>query len=255
MKAGLNLFSVRSLIQDEDSLYKVCLQAKEDGYDYFQFSGMAYDAELLKRVQNAVGCPFVLTHMPMDRILNDTKALVEEHLSFGCTNIGLGAMPLDIIQDEEKCLDTMHRLNEAGKRMQQMGAKFFYHFHHFEFKKLSSGKTIVDYMIENCPYIHFTADTYWIQYGGGDVCAYLNKMKGRIACIHLKDYKIVVSDRGEFTPTFAPVGEGNIDFASVVEVARACGTEYFLVEQDNASAFDDPMAQAKISIDYIKANL
>ena len=40
MKCGLNLYSVRSLFKDRESLLDVCLKAGEMGYKYLQFSGM-----------------------------------------------------------------------------------------------------------------------------------------------------------------------------------------------------------------------
>ncbi|MBO7296044.1 MAG: hypothetical protein J6V39_02195, partial [Clostridia bacterium] len=60
---------------------------------------------------------------------------------------------------------------------------------------------------------------------------------------------------GAFTPIFAPVGDGNIDFASLLPRMRAAGAKYFLVEQDNAATLPDTMEQVGRSIKYIKANL
>ena len=60
---------------------------------------------------------------------------------------------------------------------------------------------------------------------------------------------------GGFTPVFAPVGDGNIDFVSLLPRMRAAGAQYFLVEQDNAATLPDTMEQVGRSIKYIKANL
>jgi len=51
---------------------------------------------------------------------------------------------------------------------------------------------------------------------------------------------------------FAPVGDGTMNFAAIVEKMKKCGTKYFLVEQDNAPDFEDPFAQVERSIKYIK---
>lgn len=255
MEAGLNLFSIRKQIQGREAYLETSRRVKEMGYSYAQFSGLPLDPEMIRSVQEEVGLPIVLTHVPMDRILNDTQKLMEDHAVFGCRNIGLGAMPREIIIDEPRCLETMGKLNEVGRVMAENGCKFFYHFHNYEFLKLSSGQCIIDYMIENCPHIHFTADTYWIQYGGGDVMAYLKKMSGRIGCVHLKDYRTAVDEDRRFSPQFAPVGEGNLDFVSIVRAARESGAEYFLVEQDDATNYEDPLGQVRSSIDYIRGVL
>ena len=255
MEAGLNLFSLHKLIKEPEEYRETCRKVKEMGYSYAQYSGRALEPELIRDVQEEVGLPIVLTHVPMDRILDDTQKLMEDHAVFGCRNIGLGGISRSILLDDEQCKEAMAKLNEAGRVMADNGFKFFYHNHHNEFFKLSNGQCVIDYMLENCPYINFTADTYWIQYGGGDVLKYLKKMTGRIGCIHLKDYRISTDADKKLIPQFAPVGEGNLDFSDIVRVAKEAGTEYFLVEQDDATEYDDPMAQVRSSIDYIRSVL
>ena len=109
-------------------------------------------------------------------------------------------------------------------------------------------------MIENAPYINFTADTYWLQYGGVDVLDYLEKLKGRIECVHLKDYTIV-DDGDWFKPQFTSVGDGTINYGKIVPKLKEWGVKYFLVEQDNAATLPDTLAPIERSIKYIKNNL
>ena len=256
MQAGLNLYSIRNYLDTEEHFLEAAMALKEMGYSYMQYSGGAFDADRIARVSAQSGLPVVLTHVPMDRIVNDTQALMEEHAKFGCKNIGLGAMPPDAIADESRCKQMIEQLNKAGEVMQQNGFSFFYHHHHFEFFK-HGGQTVFDYIIENAPYINYTLDTYWLQYGGVDVGATIDRLKGRICCVHLKYYMITNTPEnpGGFTPVFAPVGDDNIDFASLLPRMRAAGAQYFLVEQDNAATLPDTMEQVGRSIKYIKANL
>ena len=111
-------------------------------------------------------------------------------------------------------------------------------------------------MLIDAPYINFTLDTYWIQYGGNDVVETIKKLKGRIECVHFKDYMIAVNAEGKgFEPRFAPVGDGNINFARALEAAREAGAKYFLVEQDNAALLPDTLGQVERSVKYVAANL
>lgn len=254
---GLNLFSIRNLIETEEDFLATAHKLREMGYDYMQFSGAEYDPARIKRVSEASGLPVYLTHVPMDRILNDTDALMAEHESFGCHNIGLGAMPRDVLLDEEKFKETVAKLDAVAVKMAQNGFAFFYHHHQFEFMK-RNGETLFDYMLKNAPHINFTVDTYWLQYAGVDILATLDKLKGRIGCTHLKDYAIEYvekDDKKEFKPVFAPVGNGNIDFAPVVKKMHDCGAKYFFVEQDNASKLPDTLGEVEQSVRYIKNNL
>ncbi len=258
MKAGLNLYTLRKSITTEKDLIETAIRLRNMGYSYLQYSGAPIDPDRISIAVKESGIPIVLTHAPIDRIVSDTDALMEEHARFGCKNIGLGAMPASIIADEVLCKKKIEELDRAGEAMKKRGFKFFYHHHHFEFFK-HNGETVLDYMIKNTENINFTADTYWIQYGGGDINAIFGKMQGRMECVHLKDYLITANVDGDgkvkFAPKFAPVGDGTIDFKSAVQKAKDCGAKYFLVEQDNAPDFDDPFAQVERSIKYIKEAL
>ena len=107
MKAGINLYSVHKLIKTEEGLLDTAQKLKEMGYISMQYSGAEFIPERLKRVSDATGLPFVLTHMPADRIVNDTDKLMEEHAVFGCTNIGLGSIPIVAMVTEENIVEVL----------------------------------------------------------------------------------------------------------------------------------------------------
>lgn len=255
MKAGLNLFSINSLIKTEEEFLQTAIKLKEMGYSYMQFSGAPYDPDKIKRVSDASGLPVCLTHVPYNRIVNETEALMEEHAKFNCKNIGLGVMPFNSILDEKLCLETIDDLEKAAQKMKANGFNFFYHHHHFEFLK-HSGKTILDLLIENAPSVNFTLDTYWLQFGGADILETLDRLKGRYNCVHLKDYQQVYNKQlNKIEPNFAPIGSGLLDFKTITKKMKEYGVEYYLVEQDNASYLPDPLGQVKMSIDYINKEL
>ena len=257
MKFGINLYSLRTLIGNEEDFLKTAAALSGMGYDTLQFSGAPYDPEVIRRLSKATGMPIVVTHVPMERIINDTDALMKEHDGFGCRCIGLGAMPPAIVCDEVNFKTTVEKLNAAGKKMKGNGFIFCYHNHHFEQYRIN-GQTALDYIIENAENVHFTADVYWLQYGGADVLKTLNKMSGRVDCIHLKDYRINVrkDENGSvsYVPGFAPVGDGVLDFRAIIDTAKQCGTKHFLVEQDDAVSYPEPLEKVKRSISYLKEN-
>lgn len=251
---GLNLHSIRNYLDSEEKFTDVLETLKEMGYTYVQYSGAPFDAPMIKRAIGKTGMRVVLTHVPMDRIINDTEALMDEHESIGCKNIGLGAMPGDAIRDPEKAIKTIAALNEAGEKMAKRGFKFFYHNHSIEFIH-HGDKTVMD-MLAEAPYINFTLDTYWIQYAGASVVDTIKKFKGRVECIHLKDFKVEVQEDGwKVLPHYCPVGDGNIDFNSVIAAAREAGTKYFIVEQDDAALMPDTLEQVERSAKYVTKNL
>ena len=60
------------------------------------------------------------------------------------------------------------------------------------------------------------------------------------------------AEKNTFNPTFAPVGDGTMDFVGLIETMRESGTKYFLVEQDNAAELPDTLEQVRRSANYLK---
>ncbi len=254
MKYGLNLYSIRSLIGTEESFLQTALALKEMGYEYAQYSGAAFDPERIARVSKQAELPIVLTHVGYDAIINNTEKLMEQHATFGCKNIGLGCMPLTALKNRDERLEIVENLEKAAIKMEENGFRFFYHHHQFEFMKEGDG-TFIDYMLKTAPHVNFTVDSYWLQYGGVNILEYLEKMKGRIACCHLKDWAVdygINGDKADIGPRFAPVGEGNINFKAVIPAMIQNGGEYILVEQDNAVEAKEPLEEVRRSIQNLK---
>ena len=250
MGYGINLFSLRNFIGTEKEFSDTALRLKAMGYSYLQFSGAPLDAAIVKRVTENTGMPVKLTHVPLDRIINDGEKLMEEHASFGCKNIGLGALPLAEMREDNAVKELIERLNTAGGLFKENGFSLYYHNHNYEFSKNSEGKTWFDYILENAENVYFTLDFYWVHYGGASVSETLNKAKGRVGCVHLKDYKTERSG-SEFKPRFAAIGDGNMDIPRLIDTARNCGTEYFFVEQDDACDYPNPFGEVEKSIRFL----
>ncbi|MBR6603411.1 MAG: sugar phosphate isomerase/epimerase [Clostridia bacterium] len=253
MEFGLNLFSLRTFIGDEKSFLETAIKLSDMGYSFLQYSGGPYDPDMIARVSKESGMPIVLTHVPRDRIINEADKLMEEHSKFGCKNIGLGDLGYDLIPDKAVFCDIVEKLEAAAEHMDKNGYKFFYHHHHYEFFR-REGMTMLEYMMKNAPHINFTLDTYWVQYGGASISETVNKLCGRIDCVHLKDYEISMKNEPKlfFEPSFAPVGDGNINFKIIIPQMKEAGTKYFIVEQDNASILPAPFEQVERSIKYLK---
>lgn len=253
MNFGINLFSLRKQIDTPENFMATAKSLKEMGYSTLQFSGAPFEPETIKRVSETTGMPVVLTHVPFDRILDDTAALVKEHDVFGCRNIGLGAMKFKFMTDEQ-IMDGIGQLEEAGKRLSALGAKFFYHHHAHEFCRMENGSTIFDAILENTEHVNITLDTHWLQVGGVSITEYIAKSAGRLECVHLKDYIPQYDEEGKLQTVFAPVGDGNINWRSVIDAMKQANVKNYLVEQDNASLMEDPLGQVGRSIRYLKAN-
>ena len=125
MEVGLNLFSIRNLIMNEKDFRENLNKVKDMGYRYVQYSGGPYDPEMINRVTKEVGLPVCLTHVPLDRILNENDKLMKEHEKFECRNIGLGSLKFDYYVNEKLFKDTIDRLQAIAVNMSKNGFQIF----------------------------------------------------------------------------------------------------------------------------------
>lgn len=136
-------------------------------------------------------------------------------------------------------------LTTLGEKCSKAGLKLLYHNHDFEFKKDKDGVVVIDYLLENTDpkHVNFQMDLYWVTKAGADPIAYFKKYPNRFKLWHVKD----MDDQGRF----APVGNGTIDFARILENKELSGMKYYFVEQDRT--FDmKPLDAIQISHDGLK---
>ena len=158
MEVGVNLFSLRTMLKTEREIYDTFTALKKAGAAYVQYSGGLYNVTVLKNAAEIL--PVVLTHVPYDRIVNDTETLMEEHAIFGCKNIGLGCYPAEGLFDKNKCFEIIEALEKAAIKAEKNGFKLYLHHHSTEFYRLFENKTVLDVVLENAPHLQITADTY-----------------------------------------------------------------------------------------------
>ncbi|MGN0556226.1 MAG: sugar phosphate isomerase/epimerase family protein [Acutalibacteraceae bacterium] len=243
MKIGAQFYTVRDYCKDLDSFAETLKRVADIGYETVQISGTcAYDPTWLKNELDKNGLKCVLTHIDRERLIAEAAKVATEHEIFGCKYVGVGCFTHS--GKENECYSDFVRLfKPVAEQIKAQGKYFMYHNHDQEFKK-EDGKLIIERLAEDfaADEMGFTLDTFWVQAGGGDPAQWIEKLSGRVPCIHLKDYA--------YGRKMAVVGEGNINFDRVFEKAESAGTEYMLVEQDDCNG-EDPMDCLKRSYDYL----
>jgi sugar phosphate isomerase/epimerase len=154
--------------------------------------------------------------------------------------------------------DMMHKfadqMNLAGAKIAHAGMKFGYHNHAFEFGGKEGERTIDVFLKYLDPkLVGFQLDVFWVSVAGNDPVQWINKLKGRVLSIHLKD-KIATQPvfYAENVPkeTFKEVGSGSLDFPAILRAAAATGVTEFFVEQDQTPA--DPVDSLAASYKYLR---
>ena len=250
MIIGAQLYTVRDFAKNLTDFEETLKKVADIGYRTVQVSGTCeYEADWLNEKLKETGLRCVLTHIKATDILENTEKVCRDHGIFGCSNIGLGAVPGGKLNDEiyEKFKADF---TPAIEKIQKAGYRFFYHNHAFEFSRSADGTRFFEKILADFPpeCMSITFDTYWAQFAGADPAQVLRSLKGRAQCIHLKD--MCATDRN--ANRMAPVGHGNMNFDAILAAAEQVKTEYLLVEQDQCYE-EDPFVCLKKSFDYLKS--
>lgn len=192
-----------------------------------------------------------------DRIVGDCNTL-------GSTIVRIGSLPPQFAVSAEKYAEFAGQCEEAAGKLSAHGIQLYYHNHNWEFARFGNLYGL-DIIRENTDKLGFEIDVHWAWRGGVDPVKLIRRFAGRCDLIHLKDYRIAAPDpnliksgdmRAIFgalqnSTQFAELGEGSLDFKSIIDAALETGTKYFFIEQDDTYG-RDPMESLRISADYLR---
>ena len=249
MKIGAQLYTVRDYCQTLDGFAHTLAKVADIGYTAVQISGCCvYEPQWLKEQldKNKLTCH--LTHIEMEDIIRDPDQLVADHNVYGCKHIGIGYMPPEYRGDIKKVEEFCSKFDVAAKRIRELGSKLMYHNHWFEYDDRGDGKNYMEMIADRFPAsdMGFTLDTYWVEFAGYDLVSEINRLSGRLPCVHLKDLEVLPDG----TKRYCPVGSGTINFEKALKAFDAAGTQFAFVEQDKCFGAD-PFECLKKSYDYL----
>jgi sugar phosphate isomerase/epimerase len=157
------------------------------------------------------------------------------------------------------------QLNAHGKIAKKYGMKILVHNHTVEFEKLTdSPRTLFEILIEETDpaLVTMQLDLGWAYIAGVDPIALFEAHPGRFELWHVKDafgLKTVNPSLGPnarvSSMALVPVGTGHIDFKPIFAHASLAGLKHFVIEQDNAAAWGDSLAAARVSFQNLKEML
>jgi sugar phosphate isomerase/epimerase len=157
------------------------------------------------------------------------------------------------------------QLNADGKIAQKFGLKILVHNHTVEFEKMTDNpRTLFDVLVEETDpaLVTMQLDLGWAYIAGVDPIALFKAHPGRFELWHVKDVFGLRTVNPSLSPNarvssmaLVPVGTGHIDFKPVFAQASLAGLKHFVIEQDNAAAWGDSLAAARVSYQNLKEML
>lgn len=243
------LYTLRDFLKTPPDIAASLKKVRALGYEAVQISGMGpIPEEELVAICRGEGLAIVGTHESGDDIFNHTSKVIDRLGKLGCKHTAYPWPAGITFTDKASVAALIKNLDTAGAALRREGLALSYHNHAIEMLRVD-GRPVLRQIYDETDPANLLAelDTYWIQYGGGDPAAWCARMKGRLPWLHCKDYAFTAQDK----PAFAEVGNGNLEWQSIIAAATESGCEWFIVEQDVCPG--DPFDSLKASFDYLKA--
>lgn len=242
---AMQMFTLRD--QCAADYFGTLRQVARIGYRAVQVSGLHnHPARQIRRVMDDLGLGSAGTHVSLEMLENDFNAAVDMVKDLGTE----WAIVPWLSEDRRKTAEDWRTLGkimtQVGARLKTVGLRLGYHNHSFEFQKFD-GKYGYDILYESVDrsLVHNEIDTYWVQHGGASPAQYLRKFAGHIQVVHFKDM-----GPGPDRP-MVPVGEGILDWPSILSACKDGGTEWMCIEQDNCAPLK-PLEAAAVSFGNCK---
>jgi sugar phosphate isomerase/epimerase len=255
---GLQLYTLRNEIKKDPA---ATLQAvAKAGYHQGEMYGFPNTDAMVQAARDA-GLALHSSHFewtcvtkPSDPGYSDFQRVVEKAKAIGLSHLVVPYLHHDERQGLDGYRRTAAHLNRAATLTKAAGIRLAYHNHAFEFQPQDGGKTGFDIFIEEfSPEMAFEVDVFWVQVGGVDPVALLQRLKGRVTQVHLKDLKAgipIPSFGGLPADAFQELGNGVIPMPPLLAASRAAGVAICHVEQDQSP---DPLASIRQSLAHLRA--
>ena len=272
---GVQMMMLKKKVEEEGA-YETLKKLAQIGYHCVEVSQIPMTPENVSGMKRAceefgitvAACSAALEPRvpgaPGETLSTDYDKIVADCRALNCTYLRIGMLPISSLAGPEKFMEFVEKAEAMARRLQQDGIRLYYHNHHVEFAKIGDAR-MIDILREKTEALGFELDVHWIQRGGCNPIEVIRQFAGRITLLHLKDYRIATLSMPEgevdmkaFFDTFfnksvqfAEVGEGNLPMKQIIETGLECGSEYFIIEQDDQYG-KDPYESLQISMDNLK---
>jgi sugar phosphate isomerase/epimerase len=191
--------------------------------------------------------------MGFERLRDDLSGAFAEVKALGATWVVCPWIPHEERFTREDALKAAEAFNRFGKAAQEAGLRFAYHCHGYEFVASTEG-TLFDTLAgaTDPATVAFQIDVFHAHHGGADPARLIEKHKGRVPSLHLKDQKrgfpVELGSPGAPPEADVPVGTGQIDYPAVLRAAIKAGTSLYIVEDEST----DPLGHIPLSLAYLE---
>lgn len=256
---GLQLYSLRDqLPKDVKGVIAAVAKAGYSEVETFGYSAQSgfwgLSAKDFSALLKANGLKTPSGHYGLDEYFGTGKmdqfnSYIDAALATGQTYIVVPSLNHDFIKTAADFNSIADKLNKAAAVCKTHGLKLGYHNHNFEWKE-TEGTTFYDTILAKTDptLVSMEMDIYWVVRAGKDPVSIFKQHPGRFAMVHIKDRDKTNAELN------TEIGNGDIDFKTILSNAKLAGIQHFIVEQENYTNIDWNKSIAQSSA-YLKNSL
>ena len=246
---GVQLYTVRKLV--EADLPGTLKAVREIGYRSVETYAAQYKSSA-KELRTAIldqGLTVPSAHFRYE----DMEAQFDYAKELGVEYVVCSSVPKKIANSIESYQRAADQYNAWGAQAKKMGMRFGFHNHNAEFRSYD-GTTGFDVLMQRTDpaLVQWQMDCYWVTQAGYDPVAMLRRYAKRMQSLHLKDRKPGAPTSVEPGPNaahFTEIGEGTLDWRTILRLARKEHILFMFVEQDTTER--PPLESLRISYDNL----
>lgn len=248
MEFGVQTFTVRRT--QKKNIRAAYIPLIKLGIKNFEVARIDFNeknANTLNELKNEFGIEISSIQVKPKYVFGDPDKIIKFCKATGCKNIVISMLPFKCILGKEKRFyEFIFSLDKAFDKYAESGITLAYHHHNWEYLKLSNGKTRMREILDQTKQIKFVHDTYWTARCGISPALQIKEFGDRLLGIHLRD--LTFKKQGlNVNGTDAAIGNGVIDFASVLDAAEKTACSYLVIEQNTK----EPYAEIEKSLNTL----
>lgn len=277
---AIQQFQLRTVLGSEKQARETLQEVKESGYEGIELNGfmikkMPLIVPLLtklagmpigfsgrldwKKLIAESGLKVVAIHEDLESILKDPLKIIEEARAYKTDCIIVTGMFRYDYSSQKAVIELANKLNQAGKLLDAGGVQLLYHNHNCEFRRVESGKTAYQLLLEETDpqYVNFEFDSYWAIEAGCDAVGLMETLGERMKLYHINDRGIrVKGSKGSILKSDGmELGYGNINLKALIEAAKKNGVKAIILETHRNWIDNSPVKSFQLSAEFLKKHI
>ena len=237
---SLQVYTAR-FFKPYNKIFKFLSESGLENVELFEVEAFDETKELLAKYNLTAKSSHIAfdTLNDVNAIISNLKKLNIKHAIVPCPS-GKPGGKFEAIFDknEDEWISFGKQLSSYVSIFEDNGITLGYHNHAFEFNKLPSGKMPIECILDQNENLKYEIDLGWVVAGKADPIYWTNKYASKIIACHLKDFISQDYDLIDHDSQCA-IGDGFIDWKSVLKEVKQTKCEIFALEHDNPKNYEE----------------